>query len=226
MIDKTINKLHLYEKKLLKQLKEDSNLTPEEIAQKTKMPLKAVTSAAGMLSSKNIISMHKNSTDIINLSKEGEDYAKNGLPEYRILKALQQFKKEGKSEVAIDDIIEKAKVTRQQMNFAIGTLMRNQWARMNQGKLAIQPKAEEVDTDNVEENKFLKFLADHKDIADNEIPEEFKKIQKQFSKRKELFNIKSRQDFDFKLKDLGEQILDHGFEIQDEIGRASCRERV
>ncbi|MCI5867726.1 MAG: phenylalanine--tRNA ligase subunit alpha [Methanosphaera sp.] len=216
MIDKTINKLHLYEKKLLKQLKEDSNLTPEEIAQKTKMPLKAVTSAAGMLSSKNIISMHKNSTDIINLSKEGEDYAKNGLPEYRILKALQQFKKEGKSEVAIDDIIEKAKVTRQQMNFAIGTLMRNQWARMNQGKLAIQPKAEEVDTDNVEENKFLKFLADHKDIADNEIPEEFKKIQKQFSKRKELFNIKSRQDFDFKLKDLGEQILDHGFEIQDE----------
>ena len=43
MIDKTINKLHLYEKKLLKQLKEDSNLTPEEIAQKTKMPLVCIS---------------------------------------------------------------------------------------------------------------------------------------------------------------------------------------
>lgn len=43
MLDKMINELHLYEKKLLKELSKNQDITPEEIAENEDMPLKAVT---------------------------------------------------------------------------------------------------------------------------------------------------------------------------------------
>lgn len=215
-IDKTINELHLYEKKLLKQLDEDPNLTPDEMAEKLEIPAKAVTSAAGMLASKNIIDMNKNTTDIINLSEEGLDYAENGLPEHRILKALQDYEKEGIKEVGMEDVTQKAGIIKQQMNFAIGTLMRNHWAHIDKGNLKIEPEAITINITQLPEIQFLHYLQEHPNIADNEIPKEYKKIQKQFSKRKGLFNIKTQQDFTFNLTDEGKQIIEHGFEIQDE----------
>lgn len=214
MIEKTINKLHLYEKKLLKALGENPNQTPEEIATKTNMPSKAVTSAAGMLASKDIIEMNKTKEELISLSAEGEDYAINGLPENRILKALQQIAKNGQMEVTIDDVINKSGITKQQMNFAMGTLMRNGWVRMNNGVLTIQDKALNADSDANE--GYLKFLKENPQISENQIPPEFKKSRKEFKKRKELFDTKTVQEFSFKILPQGEEILDHGFKIQDE----------
>lgn len=216
MIDKIINELHLYEKKLLDGLAKDSDLTPEEVAKLEKMPVKAVTSAAGMLESKNIITVNKTSKDNISLSDEGEEYALNGLPEHRILKALQDFSKEGKQEVTIEDIIQKANVTKAQMNFSIGILMRHRWAKMNNGKLSITEEGKEADVSQLPQVKFLKFLLDKKQITDENIPEEFDKVRKEFNKRKELFNIKTTQDFHFIINDIGKKILDEGFSIQNE----------
>jgi phenylalanyl-tRNA synthetase alpha chain len=93
MIDKIINELHVYEKKFLKGIEKDGDLSPEEIAQEEDMPVKAVTSAAGMLESKDIITVDKKSIDTISLSDEGKEYAMHGLPEHKILKALQDFSK-------------------------------------------------------------------------------------------------------------------------------------
>ena len=58
-IKKTINELHIYEKKLLKELEANENTTPEEIADKTAMDIKSVMSAAGSLASKDIIEVEK-----------------------------------------------------------------------------------------------------------------------------------------------------------------------
>jgi phenylalanyl-tRNA synthetase alpha chain len=74
MIDKIINELHVYEKKFLKGIEKDGDLSPEEIAQEEDMPVKAVTSAAGMLESKDIITVDKKSIDTISLSDEGKEY--------------------------------------------------------------------------------------------------------------------------------------------------------
>ena len=216
MIEKIINELHLYEKKLLDGLAKNSNLTPEEIAKLEQMPVKAVTSAAGMLESKNIITVDKTSTDNISLSEEGKDYALNGLPEHRILKALQDFSNEGKDEVGMDEVIERAKVSKAQMNFSIGILMRHHWAKMNNGKLAITDEGKNADISSLPQVKFLKFLHDKKQITEENIPEEFIKVRAEFNKRKDLLNIKTSQDFHFILNDIGKKILDEGFSIQNE----------
>ena len=54
-IKKTISELHIYEKKLLKELETNPDATPEEIAKNTQMDIKSVMSAAGSLASKDII---------------------------------------------------------------------------------------------------------------------------------------------------------------------------
>lgn len=51
-INKIINELHIYEKKLLNELEKDENVTPEEVAENTGMDIKSVMSAAGSLASK------------------------------------------------------------------------------------------------------------------------------------------------------------------------------
>lgn len=216
MLDKIINELHLYEKKLLDGIAKNSDLTPEELAELEKMPIKAVTSAAGMLESKDIITVDKKSTDNISLSSEGEDYALNGLPEHRILKALQDFSDEGKDEVSLDEIIEKANVNKIQMNFSIGILMRQHWAKMNNGKLSITQEGKEADVSELPQAKFLKFLLNHKEVKDEELPDEFANVRKELIKRKELFDIKTTQDFHFILNEVGKKILDEGFTIQNE----------
>ena len=63
-IKKTINELHIYEKKVLKELENNENVTPEEIAQNTSMDIKSVMSAAGSLASKNIIDVKKDVEEV------------------------------------------------------------------------------------------------------------------------------------------------------------------
>ena len=58
-IKKTISELHIYEKKLLKELEANPEATPNQIAENTGMDIKSVMSAAGSLASKDIIEVHK-----------------------------------------------------------------------------------------------------------------------------------------------------------------------
>lgn len=58
-IRKTINELHIYEKKLLKELEANPDATPEDIAENADMDIKSVMSAAGSLASKDIIEVDK-----------------------------------------------------------------------------------------------------------------------------------------------------------------------
>ena len=216
MLDKMINELHLYEKKLLKELSKNQDITPEEIAENEDMPLKAVTSAAGMLSSKDIITVNKTSNDNISLSDEGQQYLTHGLPEHRILKALQDFDKEGKKEATIEELIEKSGVNKHQMNFAIGVMMRHRWTKMDNGKISLTDEGLNTNIEELPQVKFLKFINNSKEISIDQIPKEFDNVRKEFKKRKDLFNIKTTQKFDFKLNDLGNQIVEKGITIQEE----------
>ena len=77
-IRKTISELHIYEKKLLKELEAKPEVTPEEIAENTGMDIKSVMSAAGSLASKDIIEMHKDVEKIYSLTDDGLKYAQQG----------------------------------------------------------------------------------------------------------------------------------------------------
>jgi histidinol-phosphate aminotransferase len=80
-IEKTISELHIYEKKLLKELEAKPEVTPEEIAENTGMDIKSVMSAAGSLASKDIIEL---------FNKVKYPYNVNALTQQQALEALKR----------------------------------------------------------------------------------------------------------------------------------------
>ncbi len=216
MIDKIINELHIYEKKFLDALDKNEDATPEEIAEMENMDIKAVMSAAGMLSSKDIITVNKKSNDKISLSDEGKHYAKEGLPELKILKTLQELSKGKNKEYPMNQIADKAGIDKKQTNIAIGWLMRNKWAKLNKGQMGINDIKQKVDIDSLPEVNLLKLISEKGSLPETDIPTEYNKVLNEFKKRKGILSIKTTQSFNFKLNDLGHEILKKGIKIQDE----------
>ena len=93
MIDKMINQMHLYEKKVLKAIGEaGGEALPEDVAEREDLNIKQVMSAAGALESKGIIEVEKDVDEFLSLGPSGADYAQEGLPERKILEALKKEK--------------------------------------------------------------------------------------------------------------------------------------
>ena len=77
-ISKIIEELPFYEKLLLKDLEENENIPPEEVAKKDNINIKSVMSAAGSLAAKDIITVNKNTEEKVKLSKAGKEFAEKG----------------------------------------------------------------------------------------------------------------------------------------------------
>ena len=97
-INKIINELHIYEKKVLKEL----------------LNIKSVMSAAGSLSSKGIIIVEKKVDEKFSLTKDGKKIAEKGLPERRVLKKLQE-----RREMAMKELENPLKTRREMMNLCL-----------------------------------------------------------------------------------------------------------
>jgi len=121
-IKKTINELHIYEKKLLKELEANPNATPEEIVENTGMDIKSVMSAAGSLASKDIIEVDKKISETYSLTEDGLKYAEEGLPERKILDVLAD-----KKQINMKDLADETGIDKKEANIALGWLRRKDW---------------------------------------------------------------------------------------------------
>ena len=131
-IKKTISELHIYEKKLLKELEANPKATPDEIASNTGMDIKSVMSAAGSLASKDIIEVHKDVEKTYSLTEDGREYAEHGLPERKILDVLAQ-----KKEIAMKDLADEAGIDKKETGIALGWLRQKNWAQIDKGVINI-----------------------------------------------------------------------------------------
>ena len=131
-INKIINELHIYEKKVLKELEKDENASPEEISQRAGLNIKSVMSAAGSLSSKGIIIVEKKVDEKFSLTKDGKKIAEKGLPERRVLKKLQE-----RREMAMKELSQLDELDKKESNIAIGWLVRKGWAKVDKGTISI-----------------------------------------------------------------------------------------
>ena len=131
-IEKTIKELHIYEKKLLKELEANPVSTPMQISVNTGMDIKSVMSAAGSLASKDIIEVNKKVQEIYSLTDDGLKYAEDGLPERKILDALAE-----KREIHMKDLASETGMDKKEANIALGWLRRKNWAQIDKGVVNI-----------------------------------------------------------------------------------------
>ena len=180
-INKIINELHIYEKKLLNELEKDENVTPEEVAENTGMDIKSVMSAAGSLASKNIIDMKKDVIESFQLTKDGKSFADKGLPERRVLNVLKE-----KKDLPMKDFINEAGLQKFEVNIAMGWLSRKHWAKIDKGIISITEEGKNAANAIGADEKLLNLFSDKNIITQNDLSNDLKEGLKELKSRKNL----------------------------------------
>ena len=207
-ITKTINELHIYEKKLLKELEANPNATPEEIAENTDMDIKSVMSAAGSLSSKGIIDVKKEVEETYSLTDDGIKYAEEGLPERKILDVLAD-----KKQIAMKDLADETGNKKKDTNIGIGWLVRKKWAKIDKGIVNITDFDKDFSSKNDIDEKVLNYLQSNAEGV-KEFTDDLRDGFKNLGNRKNILNVKKNTSHSFVVLPKGESILKEGFTIQ------------
>ncbi|PKL67855.1 MAG: phenylalanine--tRNA ligase subunit alpha [Methanobacteriales archaeon HGW-Methanobacteriales-1] len=211
-IDRIINELHLYEKKVLKSLESSKkSLTPEEVVNTQKLDIKSVMSAAGSLASKDIIDVRKDIEETLSLSDDGENYAQEGLPERKLLNLLQQ-----EGSVHMKDLGVKSGLNPSDVKIGVGWLVRKQWAKINQGEVTITDNGKEMADNLQEDEKLLSSLLEKGQMSLNVLDHDLQQGFKLLKSRKGLIDIDKNTSHTFILTDKGQDILAKGIVIQEE----------
>ncbi len=187
-------KLHPLERKVLKVLKEKTDL--KEIESKTELKEVEITRALQWLENKNIVKTEKSESEVIVLGENGKDYFENSLPERRFIEALE------KESLTLDQIRKKG-VSKDELNISLGLLKKVGAIVFGlKGKLKLTTKGKNLLKEKFPEEEFLKKLPlDLDKLSDSD-----KKIFTDLNKRKELVEVESKKIIITKLTKLGKDL--------------------
>lgn len=213
MLEKIINEMHLYEKKVLKALGAlGGEATPEEVSKSQDMDIKQVMSAAGALESKGIINIKRDVDEFLSLGPSGETYAQEGLPERKILEALQQ-----NQTIHMKDLAEKSGIDSSEVKIAIGWLIKKGWAALDKGNVTITSEGEKaLEKPGIDEVLLSTIMESGKILTLGGLSSSLKEGFQLLKKRKGLINLNKNPSYSLLITEKGQEILDHGIEIREE----------
>ncbi len=192
--------LTTHEKKVLLSFNDNHKLTPTELAEKTNLKVEAAIHASFLLEEKGYLSVVDNITKQYYLTKEGENYAENGLPERRIIDSIDE-------PVSMEKL--KNKYSPQLVGIATGWLLKKGWAKINDGKVIPQSKAEKGYDEFLLE-KLKSQSIDYKEAESN------KEILKDLIKRKLVYEEEDKSRI-VQITDSGLALLEEGIDLEEEI---------
>ena len=119
----------------------NSSCTISELVDLTKLDQSAIMRAGLYLSSKNLAEIKEKKDVQLKILKEGINYAKDLLPELRLLSVLQSEKK-----ISVLDLLKKSKIDAKEGQIALGWLIQRQWAYniKAEKKLVISDEGKEI----------------------------------------------------------------------------------
>lgn len=125
------------EKRVLQALAKKDKFSPDELASASALSIEAAQQSAFLLAEKGFCDIAEKLTDIFAITKEGGEYAKNGLPERQIINSLT-------APISLSEL--KKKFQPQMVGIALGWLRRKNWARI-EGEILIPSGKPEVGED-------------------------------------------------------------------------------
>lgn len=195
-IKKIILKLHPLERKVLPFLDKESDFS--QIVKKSGLKEVEVRRALQWLENKKILKVIKKRKKIITLGKEGRKYLREGLPEKRFLKVLnEEF-------LDLKEVIEKTKLTKEEVNACLGQLKRKQAIKLKKEKVALTPSGKKLLEEGFPEENFLKKKFP---LTADTLEEVEKKILDVLRKRKGFLRLEEKKEISLELSPLGREIL-------------------
>ena len=125
--------LTINEKKVLLALTELGTANPEKLEEKSGLQIDAAMQAAFLLAEKGFVSVSEKVLERYSLTKEGEEYAKIGLPERQVIGSLE-------SPTSLEEL--RSRFSPQMMGIATGWLVKKGWAKIEDGMMVPSGKSD------------------------------------------------------------------------------------
>jgi phenylalanyl-tRNA synthetase alpha chain len=204
------------ERKLLLALqKPGEGVNVEAAAKEAGIDQSAVMRAGLSLAEKGFIGITEFDRSYISLTGEGEIYAREGMPERRMLTALAQRGPE-----TLEGVATMAAIPRELTQIALGWMKRKGWVEITKEvgrvKLDISKSGEDALGQKLADEILLEKLAGARKTSLEELPEELKRVVEQLRGRK-LVEIEEKLARKLTLTDLGKRALALGVELIEEV---------
>ncbi len=152
--------------------------TVEQLIQTCGIQDTAVMRNALTLQEKNFVAIRAKVQNIVKLTSEGELYAKECLPERRLIQAVLEL---GRA-ADLKQAAEKAGLKPEFIQIALGWVIRKKWAIYNPKTNTLTPSDQQVSEDCDE--TFLKYLNEKKQESQEDLSSDLQQSTEQLKKRK------------------------------------------
>jgi len=171
----------------------------------------AVMRAALFLAPQNLLAVHERKSTKIVLNEEGKRYADEGLPERRIVKALQ--KTGGKAD--IEAVFKAASLSENIRVIALGWLSRKGWAVIEKGTKKLKLLKEPVEGSD---EKLLALLKENGAAVVEDLSEELRDAVETLKGRK-IIDVRVETERELELTATGWDLVKKGVEATAEISQ-------
>ena len=200
------------EASVLKSLRnQEGRASLDELVKSTTQSDAAVTRAVTTLQTQGLIQVTELEKTILTATQEGTEYARDGMPERRLLQAVLELGGAAKLEQAAKC----ANMTAQLASIALGWLRILNWGQVQTEGQQTIVRAQSNQEKSVEE-RTLEFLASKTEVSVDQLPKEFVKSVETLRKRRLLVS-KKRTIRNIELTDLGWKTLEEGVKIAEEV---------
>jgi phenylalanyl-tRNA synthetase alpha chain len=196
-IEEIIKSLSPTERKILPFL---SCRNVDELMEKSKEDRTVVLRALEFLANKGIVKLNYAARKDVILGTNGMLYIKQGLPERRLLNILAE-----KISLSLEDA-KKTGLSENELKAAIGVLKRKALASLENGKLILQAKKDEISKKMLEEH-FLESLP----LPLEKLSPEQKYSLEQLKNRKDIIMIEEIKDINFEVTETGKRVMKEDF---------------
>ncbi|MFC3478002.1 phenylalanine--tRNA ligase subunit alpha [Halobacterium litoreum] len=178
----------------------------EDLAADTEYPPETVAGAAFELEDAGLVAVTEETTDEVELTDEGREYAAEGLPEVRLYEAALE---QGADEDAVQmgRVIGASGLEGPQVDIALSNYARKGYGSIDSGELTADPDA---DPDSDPEAAALTSLADGESVADSDVLGQLE--------RRDLAVVRERTARSVQLTEAGVTELMAGVEASEQVG--------
>jgi phenylalanyl-tRNA synthetase alpha chain len=202
------------ERKLLLALRE-GKVDVAEVARETGLDQSAIMRAGLGLAGKGLAEISEFKRFFVSLTKEGKTYAREGMPERRMLIALAKGGHKTLNELAV-----KVAISRKLAQIALGWMKQKGWVEFSKEagrvKLGITKAGERALTQKFSDEQLLEKLAEVGEVSLEELPPELKSAVDGLKWRK-LIEVEAKAIRAISPTDLGRQAISLGIELVEEV---------
>ena len=205
-IDKIVNSLHPLERVVLPLISKTNSFS--ELVNASKLKEVEVMRALQWLQNKKLIEMKEELKEVVELDDNGKRYAKQGLPERRVLEAVK------KRQIRINEVPEKANITKEELGVCIGVLKGKAAIIIDRGIIEITGPGEKQLAARSLEEQFLDKLAREKVIELKFLKDEERYAYEKFKARKDIIRTSVKKIRSAYLTESGKKVARRKLDVK------------